>query len=196
MECEINDWNQWLLKNGCVFLSRCTPPSHRQNQLNQRNRTSSSNLAVNGFSIQWSNMKLLNLNLNCCQAFKCHWSTFDSWVDERQKKNPKLLSWFAQGYFFFFTTGSPCSVRHLPNYKKSWGDTCPAPYGHKVQKPYIFQFTSSWPCIQLQFPLFSLLHNCTHHDWLNVSRWDRKNSISSLFMDFPSGISFCRTASE
>lgn len=107
MECEINDWNQWLLKNGCVFLSRCTPPSHRQNQLNQRNRTSSSNLAVNGFSIQWSNMKLLNLNLNCCQAFKCHWSTFDSWVDERQKKNPKLLSWFAQGYFFFFLPQDP-----------------------------------------------------------------------------------------
>lgn len=112
MECKINDWNQWLLKMAvflkitltrchfhccCVFLSRCSPP---QNQLNQRNRTSSSNLAVNGILIQWSNMKLLNLNLNCCQAFKCRWSIFDSWVDERQKNIPKLLSWFAQGYFF------------------------------------------------------------------------------------------------
>lgn len=105
------------------------------------------------------------------------------------EEEPQITVMICTRLFFFFTTGSPCSVRHLPNYKKSWGDTCPAPYGHKVQKPYIFQFTSSWPCIQLQFPLFSLLHNCTHHDWLNVSRWDRKNSISSLFMDFPSGIS-------
>lgn len=202
MECEINgSVFEELLKMAvflkitltrcqfhccCVFLRGCTPPRPPQNQLNQRNRTSSSNLAVNGFLIQQSNMKLLNLNLNCCQAFKCHRASL---ILEWMRGRRKTPNYCHDLHKAIFTAASPCTVRHLPHYKKSRGDTCPMQNGHKVQKLYILQFRSSWPCIHLQFSPFSLLHNCTHHDWLNVSKWDRKN-ISSLFMDFPSGIFF------